>query len=280
MALNAPRYAAAVEALMGWSTFRERYMKATLRYKVRLERMEDTRLARKVYLWSERNSRWMKRCMRMVDRSNMQILWTYGRSERRQGEYEWRMRHDSGEGNELDLRKWEKVIDQEVRRVGLNKWRNEMERKDTLELYKEKGTPRYERWCDGSLGSDLLFRARAQCMDVNVRNYRWSESGSKVCQRCDMGEDETVAEHVLLECDKYDCERRDMMRIVLAEMGYEVWEVQVKHGQILVFVLRIQSWYMLLCPGSVVTCRRASRQCCHTSYYMLPHPTAYKFFTI
>ena len=107
MALNAPRYAA-VEALrgdMGWSTFRERYMKATLRYKVRLERMEDTRLARKVYLWSERNSRWMKRCMRMVDRSNMQIIWTYGRSERRQGEY------DSGEGNELDLRKWEKVID-------------------------------------------------------------------------------------------------------------------------------------------------------------------------
>ena len=34
MALNAPRYAA-VEALrgdMGWSTFRERHMKATLRY--------------------------------------------------------------------------------------------------------------------------------------------------------------------------------------------------------------------------------------------------------
>ena len=106
MALNAPRYAA-VEALrgdMGWSTFRERYMKATLRYKVRLERMEDTRLARKVYLWSERNSRWMKGCMRTVDRSNMQILWTYGRSEGRQGEYEWRMRHDSGEGNELDVK--------------------------------------------------------------------------------------------------------------------------------------------------------------------------------
>ena len=36
MTLNAPRYAA-VEALrgdMGWSTFRESHMKATLRYKV------------------------------------------------------------------------------------------------------------------------------------------------------------------------------------------------------------------------------------------------------
>ena len=33
---------------------------------------------------------------------------------------------------------------------------------------------------------------RAQCMDVNERNYRWSESRNKVCQMCDMGEDESV----------------------------------------------------------------------------------------
>ena len=40
MALNAPRYAA-LEGLRGdtgWSTFRERLIKATLRYKIRLER--------------------------------------------------------------------------------------------------------------------------------------------------------------------------------------------------------------------------------------------------
>lgn len=49
--------------------------------------------------------------------------------------------------------------------------------------------PEYERWYNGSLGSDLLFRAKAQCM---------SESGRKVCQMCDMEKDETV-EHVLLE---------------------------------------------------------------------------------
>ncbi|MPC67029.1 hypothetical protein E2C01_061189 [Portunus trituberculatus] len=45
----------------------------------------------------------------------------------------------------------------------------------------------YERRYDGSLGGDLLFRARAQYMDVNAKNYRWSESRSKVCQMCDMG---------------------------------------------------------------------------------------------
>ena len=75
MALNAPRYAT-VEALrgyMGYSTFRERHMKATLRYKVRLERMEDTKLAQKVYLWNVRNSKWGKKCMKMVDRSGMLV---------------------------------------------------------------------------------------------------------------------------------------------------------------------------------------------------------------
>ncbi|MPC23223.1 hypothetical protein E2C01_016262 [Portunus trituberculatus] len=59
MALNTQRYTA-VEALrgdMGWSTFRERLVKATLRYKVRLERMDDERIVRKVYLWNESGSR-------------------------------------------------------------------------------------------------------------------------------------------------------------------------------------------------------------------------------
>ena len=68
-----------------------------------------------------------------------------------------------------------------------------------MELYKEKDAPMYERRYDGSLGGDLLFRARAQCMDVNERNNRLSESRSKVCQMCDMGQDESV-EHVVLEC--------------------------------------------------------------------------------
>ena len=51
-ALNAPRYVA-VEALrgdMGWSSFLERYRKATLRYKLRIERLDNSRIVRKVYM--------------------------------------------------------------------------------------------------------------------------------------------------------------------------------------------------------------------------------------
>ncbi|MPC53796.1 hypothetical protein E2C01_047696 [Portunus trituberculatus] len=91
-----------------------------------------------------------------------------------------------------------------------------MERKNTLEWYKLKETPMYERWYDGS---DFLFQARAQCMDVNERIYRWSESHSKVCQMCDMGEDETV-EHVMLECKKYERDRHEMMQVILTELGH------------------------------------------------------------
>ena len=41
MALNALRYVAteALRSDMGWSTFKERHVKATMRYEVRLERM-------------------------------------------------------------------------------------------------------------------------------------------------------------------------------------------------------------------------------------------------
>ncbi|MPC35023.1 hypothetical protein E2C01_028431 [Portunus trituberculatus] len=46
-------------------------------------------------------------------------------------------------------------------------------------------------------GSDL-FQTRAQCMDVNTRNYTWYESCSNMCQMCDMGEDELVEYELLI----------------------------------------------------------------------------------
>ena len=76
----------------------------------------------------------------------------------------------SRKGLEWDVRKWKIEIDKTVKGVGLGKWKTEMERKKTLEWYREKETPMYVRWYDGRLGGDL-FRARAQCMDVN-KNIR------------------------------------------------------------------------------------------------------------
>ena len=67
---------------------------------------------------------------------------------------------------------WKSDIDRVVKCVALNKWKNEMEQKKTLERYRGKEAPAYEDWCAGSLGGDLVFRAETQCVDVNVRTYR------------------------------------------------------------------------------------------------------------
>ena len=68
-------------------------------------------------------------------------------------------------------------------------------------------------------------------MDVNERNYRWSESCSKVCQlMCDMGEDESV-EHVVLECEKYERDRMEMMQVILTELGHRLDERVEKTGR-------------------------------------------------
>ena len=155
--------------------------------------------------------------MNMVDRSDMLVRWVHTFFEGREKVYEWKVMNRSREGLEWDVRKWKSEIDKTVKGVGLSKWKTEMERKKAVEWYREKEAPMFVRWYDGSLFGDLLFRARAQYMDVNARNYRWSESRSKVCQMCDMGEDETV-EHVVLKCEKYDRDRMEMMHVILTEM--------------------------------------------------------------
>ncbi|MPC31566.1 hypothetical protein E2C01_024860 [Portunus trituberculatus] len=89
----------------------------------------------------------------------------------------------------------------------------------------------------------IFFSELGQCMDVNARNYRWSESHSKVCQMCDMGEDETV-EHVMLECEKYERERHEIMQLILSELGHNRDERVEKTGR---------EWMVLLlglCKGT------------------------------
>ena len=137
--------------------------------------------------------------MNMVNRSGMLVRWMHRFFEGRERMHEWKVMNRSRLGLECDVRKWTSEIDKTVKSMRLSKWKTEKERKKVLEWYREKEAPMY---------------ARAQCMDVNARNYRWSESRSKVRQMCDMGEDETV-ELVVLECVKYDHDRMEMMRMIL-----------------------------------------------------------------
>ncbi|MPC99345.1 hypothetical protein E2C01_094754 [Portunus trituberculatus] len=87
-----------------------------------------------------------------------------------QNELEWVVTRGGRVGTEWDVRKWKSEIDKDVKSVGLNEWRNEMERKTTLKWYKVKEAP------------------------------------IKGCQMSDSEEGETV-EHVMLECVKYARDR-------------------------------------------------------------------------
>ncbi|MPC20105.1 hypothetical protein E2C01_013037 [Portunus trituberculatus] len=140
MALNASNYAA-IEALrgdIGWSTFRERHVKATLRYKARLERMDDARLMRKVFLWNDRSSRWGKKCVKMAVKSGLETSWAFQRVEGRHVESDWSIVIRNGEGREWDVRKWKSEIDKVMKHVGLSEWKNKMEQKSTLEWYRKR----------------------------------------------------------------------------------------------------------------------------------------------
>ncbi|MPC10999.1 hypothetical protein E2C01_003649 [Portunus trituberculatus] len=186
MALNAPRYAV-IEGLRGdkgWSTFRERHVKAILKFKPRLERMNDARIVRKVLLWDVRNSRWGKKCVRMAVKSSVETSLAFQRAEGRHVESDWSKIVRNGEALEWDVRKWKSEIDKRVKCMELNEWRNEMEHKSSLQWYRGKEAPMYEKWYNCSLGGDILFRAWTQCMNVSARSYRsWynNETSKSYC---------------------------------------------------------------------------------------------------
>ena len=83
----------AIRGEMGWSTFEERYIKAALNYKVRLEKMGENRWAKKIYRDLGNSSKWIKRCVRAVHKIGM------GRKfELRQGGEVWIGNFARGQG--------------------------------------------------------------------------------------------------------------------------------------------------------------------------------------
>ena len=108
-----------------------------------------------------------------------------------------------------------------------------MERKATLKWYKTKRIPKSELFYDGSWAGQLLFKARTNSLEVNVRTYRWNESRQRMCMQCGMGVDETV-EHMFLECERYANEREVLMECVSEAVGVSEWnEIRagVDHGR-------------------------------------------------
>ncbi len=228
----------AVRGEMGWSTFAERFMKAVMLYKVRLERMDEERWARKVYKMNHGRSKWEKMCVRYVNKCDFNRMFTVRIDETQRPE--WRMLSENGVGNEWSMQKWKIVVDGRVKEMGLRKWKNGINEKVTLAWYRYKEKPKRECMYDGSYGSELLFKARTMSLEVNARTYRWSESGIKTCEQCTSGEDETV-KHVIVKCSKYEMERNVFINEIVREIGMNEWlNKRDNEDEALLYVLGMQ----------------------------------------
>ena len=118
--------------------------------------------------------------------------------------------------------RWKREINESVKEYGKSKWREGINQKSSLDWYALKECPKTEPCYDGSLGSELLFKARTKSLELNSGTYRWENNGEKTCRKCDTGVDETV-EHVLLECVKYERDREHMLNVVKEAVGPDRW---------------------------------------------------------
>ena len=97
-----------------------------------------------------------------------------------------------------------------------------MVRQLTLSLYKMKRIPKYEEIYTGDEASKLFFKARTGSLELNTRTYRWSETRTKICQRCTYHTEEDLR-HLLAECPLYENERKTFMTKMMQILGEDEW---------------------------------------------------------
>ena len=207
----------AIRGEMGWSSFEERIDKANLNYKKRLEMMECNRWAKRVYIWDQRGS-FVRKSLSLIKKYNFKRIWQVSL----EGVIShWIITVEGGLGWQWDSRKWKEIIDHKVAAYGLEKWKQGMIGKSTLEMYSKKPSPRRETFYDGSFNGTLLFKARTMSLEINSRTYRWNDEGSKLCQVC--GRCDKTLEHVLAECPAYSDVREEFMGWIVTLIGTDEW---------------------------------------------------------
>ena len=98
-----------------------------------------------------------------------------------------------------DIARYKKdEIKRKVHEWGNRQWKQSMERKSTMEIYRRYKDKIKENWYDNSFASRLLFRARSNSLQLNWRG-RFG-GGDETCQLCGEGVIEDQ-EHFLKRCE-------------------------------------------------------------------------------
>ena len=125
----------AIRGDMGWSTFRERVMKAKMNYKIRVERMMEDRIARQIYEWNASKSKWSMQCKKAVRECGLKAMNSIGIDMRDKG---WSIRLEDCKGRDLNAKEWKMIINERVSKYGLNRWKKGINEKETLTWYASK----------------------------------------------------------------------------------------------------------------------------------------------
>ena len=139
-----------------------------------------------------------------------------------QGEKEITIDGEKIEGNE---KKFGNEIKKEIQKKGVDKWKENMRKKNSLRWYKIKEKPKRENIYDGSWESKLLFKARTDSLEVNEKRRKWGGENDK-CEKCEDGRDRQIEtlEHLMTECKAYEDERREFENKIKDKIGREIWE--------------------------------------------------------
>lgn len=119
-----------------------------------------------------KDSKWMKTTQKYMEEVNLKM-------------------EDLKRKKRTQIRDWIKAWD-------TRKWREDTEKKSTLKIYRQfKDNVREESIYDNSPGSVILYRARANCLQLNDRK-RHTEEKRTSCPLCE--EDYEDLDHFLLQC--------------------------------------------------------------------------------
>ena len=214
LALGANSFVAteALRGEMGWSTYEERVSKAKINYKVKLSTVSGL---------NERN--WAGYVFRVCDKS----VW---HKEVKRIERKYNMQ------NVYESQNVKSCVKKKIREKGQQVWENGMNRKSTLNVYKNKKNPCVEEFYVSDWRSKLLFKARTGSLEVNGRTYRWSDK-SEFCECCTSREKETI-EHMILSCEGHENERNVLFERMKGIIGEEKWnEVESRDDNGLTVIL-------------------------------------------
>jgi hypothetical protein len=212
-----------VRGELGWWTLRARRVMLRLRYWGKLVRMDNSRLAKKVYCESKRDHddcegkarlerhKKPKASVRNWCSYTHELLRTVGLDD-----------HWDNLTTVADAAEWAALVAKKVAKWEHKRWRKEVTANKVLEVYAQLktdwGRETYLDGHDDPTGRMWLARLRSGRHGLAVNTGRYMRPKTpredRVCTWCVENEDVRVVEdesHVLLVCRRYDRERREML---------------------------------------------------------------------